>query len=308
MIAQFYQVAGKRIDFLGTTPTFHALASPMYKVEIRPPGTMFPPNGLPVFNLAYRNDDGGPGYGKDSRLFFDAPADGDYLVRVGDARGQGGDNYSYRLTVRPPRPDFSVKFNQVAPTIWKGGSIPIDVTATRLDGYEGPIQVKLENLPPGFESQPTIIEAGHATATLPLYAAATATMPEKPVSIKLVASAMIEGKELGREAAGNLPKLADNGDIVATTDVHEVTIKPGQSTKLLVTIERRNGFAGRVPIEVRGLPRGVRVLNIGLNGILITPGDTQREMVIYADAVGATDGAPVYRARETRRQERRSWG
>lgn len=153
-----------------------------------------------------------------------------------------------------------------------------------LDGYEGPIQVKLENLPPGFESQPTIIEAGHATATLPLYAAATATMPEKPVSIKLVASAMIEGKELGREAAGNLPKVADNGDIVATTDVHEVTIKPGQSTKLLVTIERRNGFAGRVPIEVRGLPRGVRVLNIGLNGILITPGDTQREMVIYADA------------------------
>ena len=39
----------------------------MYKVELHPPGTTFPPNGLPVFPLTYRNDDGGPGYGKDCR-------------------------------------------------------------------------------------------------------------------------------------------------------------------------------------------------------------------------------------------------
>ncbi len=66
-----------------------AWAHAMYKVAIHPPGTTFPPNGLPVVHLDYRNDDGGPGYGKDSRLFFDPPADGDYLVRVGDWRGRG---------------------------------------------------------------------------------------------------------------------------------------------------------------------------------------------------------------------------
>ena len=94
---------------------------PIYKVEIHPPGTTFPPNGLPVFHLNYRNDDGGPGYGKDSRLFFDPPADGEYTVRVGDARNQGGPEYGYRLTVRPPRPDFTVSFNPTAPSVWKGG-------------------------------------------------------------------------------------------------------------------------------------------------------------------------------------------
>jgi hypothetical protein len=50
-----------------------------------------------------------------------------------------------------------------------------------------------------------------------------------------------------------------------------------------VTIDRRNGFKGRVPLEVQGLPRGVRVLDIGLNGILITENETSRSFAIYAE-------------------------
>jgi hypothetical protein len=50
-----------------------------------------------------------------------------------------------------------------------------------------------------------------------------------------------------------------------------------------VKVERRNEFKGRVPVDVRGLPHGVRVLDIGLNGILITERESQREVVIYAE-------------------------
>src|SRR6185437_5890087 len=107
---------------------------PLYKVEFHPPGRTFPPNGLPVFALNYRNDDGGPGYGKDSRLFFEAPADGLYQARVSDARGAGGPAHAYRLTVRPPRPDFTVSFSPTSPAVWRGGAIPVTVNATRLDG------------------------------------------------------------------------------------------------------------------------------------------------------------------------------
>jgi hypothetical protein len=38
-----------------------------------------------------------------------------------------------------------------------------------------------------------------------------------------------------------------------------------------------------VPLDVRGLPHGVRVLDIGLNGILINPGETTRTIVIQCD-------------------------
>ena len=53
--------------------------------------------------------------------------------------------------------------------------------------------------------------------------------------------------------------------------------------RLTVKVERRNGFKGRIPLEVKGLPHGVRVLDIGLNGILITQKETTRTIVIYAE-------------------------
>ena len=63
----------------------------------------------------------------------------------------------------------------------------------------------------------------------------------------------------------------------------EVTVKPGQRVTVKVSIERRNGFKGRVPLDVKGLPHGVRVLDIGLNGVLITERETSRSFVIYAE-------------------------
>src|SRR5262249_16432907 len=122
---QFYSVNGQRLGYLGTTPSFHSQDSPMFKIAIHPPGTTFPPNGMPLVPVGSRNDDGGPGSGKDSRLHFDPPADGEYQVRVSDARGYGGLDYAYRLTIRSPRPDFSVRFNPTAPSVGKGSSVPV---------------------------------------------------------------------------------------------------------------------------------------------------------------------------------------
>jgi hypothetical protein len=53
--------------------------------------------------------------------------------------------------------------------------------------------------------------------------------------------------------------------------------------KVTVRVDRRNGFKGRVPLDVRGLPHGVHVLDVGLNGILITENETTRTFVIYAE-------------------------
>jgi hypothetical protein len=35
---------------------------------------------------------------------------------------------------------------------------------------------------------------------------------------------------------------------------------------------------------VQGLPHGVRVLDVGLNGILIIPGESTRTFVLYAES------------------------
>lgn len=295
---QFYSVAGQRVGYLDTTPTHHSNGTPMYKVSIHPPGTTFPPNGLPVVTLNYRNDDGGPGYGKDSRIVFDPPTDGDYQVRIGDSCGQGGKNYAYRLTIRPPQPSFTVSFTPTSPSVWKGGAIPITVTATRADGFEGRIDVRLDNVPPGFSAPPTSIPEGENSTAFALWAEPTAANPGGGAPLKVTARASIDGHEIVREAMGQMPQAVDAGDIVATTEQSEVTVQPGKEVRLTVNIDRRNGFKGRVPVEVRGLPHGVRVLDIGLNGILITPMESSRTFVIYAEPwVKATEHPFVVLAR-----------
>src|SRR5262249_20197480 len=155
---------------------------------------------------------------------FEPPADGQYIVRVRDARGQGGPDFGYRLTVRPPRPSFSVKFNPTAPAVWKGGALPIGVTADRLDDFDGRIQVRLENLPPGFSPPQTFVEAGQTSTNFALFADAKAANPDpKAPPLKLVATAMIDGQQVVHEAVGSLPKVVDPGDIVTTTATQAVT-------------------------------------------------------------------------------------
>ena len=73
---------GQRVALLGTSPQAHSVNDPVYRAQILEPRAKLSPNGLPVFEITYRNDDGGPGYGADSRLEFTAPGDGEYLVRI----------------------------------------------------------------------------------------------------------------------------------------------------------------------------------------------------------------------------------
>jgi WD40 repeat protein len=286
---QFWRLSGRRRGYLGTTPIFQPMGRPMYKVSIHPPGTTFPPNGLPIVTLYYRNDDGGADFGKDSRLVFDPPAAGDYKVRIVDARGQGSVRHAYQLTVRPPRPDFNVRFDPTAPTVSKGGAVSINITAERRDEFDGPIEVRMENLPPGLSAPATTIPARENSTNFALYADPSTTVRSHAErgnevgKMKLSARAVIDGKEVVREATGGVPKLIEPGDIVTTTEQTEVRVKPGQEVHLTVQIERRNGFKGRIPLEVKGLPHGVHVLDIGLNGILITPDETKRTIAIYAE-------------------------
>ena len=206
---------GQRVGFLGTTPAHHSQGSPMYKVEIHPPGKTFPPNGLPVFTLHYRNDDGGPGFGKDSFLLFDAPADGTYQVRVTDARGANGPTHAYRVTVRPPKPDFTVSFYaDMRRSVWKGGGDPGhgDHHPARRLRWPSPratrrITSRIPR-PRSRSSRPgTPLRRSHCSP-IP-----TRRSP-RTAKLKLVARATIDGKEVVREAVAGLPKLVEPGDIV----------------------------------------------------------------------------------------------
>jgi hypothetical protein len=276
---------GQRISYFATSGEAHHVDRAFYKTEIHPAGSKFTPNGLPLVKLYARNDDGGPGFGKDSRLEFTAPADGDYIVRIRDVRGFHGNKFAYRLNVRPPRPDFKLSVNPRNPNVPVNGAIPITVTALRLDGFNGAIDVQLEALPPGMEAQSAVIKPGQVSTTLTLVATADAR-PFDAVPLKVVGRAAAGTDKLVRYANPEdhlkLLALMPAPDVRMSAVTREVTVEQGGTAEIAVQVERLNGFGGRVPVEVRNLPPRVRVLDTGLNGVLINEDENKRSFTIEA--------------------------
>ena len=306
-----YPGEGGRHTFFGTSPVTHALGEPAWIVEPLPPGSRPVPNGLPVFRLTYENDDEPTRrFGTDSQLLFTAPADGEYVVRVSDVRGFGASadpaEFAYTLHVRPPAPSFAVSVGGKDPKVSPGSGRELAFTAERHEGFTGPIRVAVENLPAGFTFHgPLEIEAGQRKALGVLSAAADAPAPDASASaaVKVTATAVVDGREVVKELGtlGEL-KLAEKPKVTVAilpgpdaSAVRQVPgepltllVRPGSTTAARVKAERHD-FPNRIEVgnadAGRNLPHGVYVDNIGLNGLLIVEGQTEREFFITASPV-----------------------
>ena len=312
---QVYPGFGKRFTYFGTTPTSHALQAPCFVVVPREPGTELVANGLPTFPIYYENDDDPRReLGSDSRLHFRAPSDGNYVVRITDARGFGGENFSYQLDVRSARPSFEVTHNGKKLNLQPGTGREIEFKAKRIDGYEGPITIDVESLPSGIGfSGPVVIEEGQLRAFATLFANsafsdAAQPTPEQIQAIRFVAAAdghkpqkldgpqeltvkadpkiqvRIEGLPLAAKSDSqqDVPTAADNA---ATNEITVLQIRPGQTIQAMAKIDRLK-HTGIISFgkedSGRNLPHGVFVDNIGLNGLLLLEGQSDRDFFITA--------------------------
>jgi hypothetical protein len=291
-------IEGLRQAFLGTSPDAHAVNTPVYKAEILPAGADFPPNGLPVFHLTWRNDDGGPGYGADSRLNFVAPRDGDYILHLADIRNLQGPDFAYRLTVRDASPDYQLRADPSNPNIPRGGSVPVRVTADRLQGYGGPIEIEVKGLPRGMTAAPAVIPAEQDSTQVILSAASDAAEGAPAAPIEIVGRARLEGREIVRRANPDSPlqlaSIIPPPDVVVSAEPTTVAIAAGQEVKVTLHVARQNGFTGRVPCDVLNLPPGVRVVNVGLNGVLVTPAQSTRTFTLRAESWAKPIEQPIY--------------
>jgi hypothetical protein len=277
---------GQRISYLDTTAEAHALLRPVYKVDVLAPGTPVSPNGLPVFDVAYRNDDGGPLYGKDSHLEFTAPRDGTYYVRLTDARGTGGPQHGYRLTVAPPDPDFDLFVTPANPNVPRGGRVPVTIFAWRRDGFNAPIAVTLTGAPAGVTATPAVILPDESSVVLTLEAADNASADIVPLQVTgraRLGARSIERAAIPDERVSVVSVAAPPDVRVVSVTPDVIELAPGGRAKVTAKIARANGFTGRVPLSVNNLPFRVTVPDIGLNGILITEDQDTRSFEIVAD-------------------------
>jgi hypothetical protein len=291
-----------RLAYLGTSPDVHPVNTPVYKAQILPPDADLPPNGLPVFHLTWRNDDGGPGYGPDSKLDFVAPEDGEYLLHLKDVRGMEGADFAYRLTIRDAAPDYRLKAEPENPNIPRGGSTLVTVSVSARRGEEGPIVVEVKGLPHGVSASPATIMPGQDSTVVVLSAAADALLDMHPAPIEIIGRATMNGHEMVRTANRNddggtllqLVSIIPPPDVAVTTEARQVSIEPGKDVTVTLHIDRHNGFKGRVPCFVQNLPPGVRVVNVGLNGVLVTEAQTSRTFTLHAEEWAKPIQQPIY--------------
>jgi len=227
------------------------------------------------------NDDA---VGKDARLEFVAPAEGDYTVEARDVEERPGLDSFYRLKITRIIPDFQMLLGEDRLEVGAGGTIAVSVSTERLNHFAGPITVMADGLPAGVTSRGGVIEPGQNSVEITLTAKPGTALG--PTAIHLRGSALVDGKLLTREAAPRtqyMPRSIDPGmfqddsykrpyyvydslplGVIARaepfaleTDVPALTLAPGQKAEIVVKALRTPGADGEIKLELRGLPEKV---------------------------------------------------
>jgi hypothetical protein len=133
----------------------------------------------------------------DAAVLFTVPADGKYRLMVRDlfGSGQGDPRLFYALSVRAPKPDFRLvafpvesapadqKFSQVNCIVRRGGSDRLKIIAYRREGFDGPIRIEAEGLPPGLSARTAVIASGDTSTDFIFKAAPDAPGFAGPIRI-----------------------------------------------------------------------------------------------------------------------------
>ncbi|MFH1924701.1 MAG: peptidase, partial [Planctomycetota bacterium] len=109
---------------------------------------------------------------------------------VSDAQRNGGEDFIYRLYIRPPRPDFDLRVVPSSIMARPGETVPITVHAMRQDGFDDQIALELVEPPPGFVLRGGTVPAKAEKVRMTLTVPPTAT--EEPFLLEM------DGQSVGR--------------------------------------------------------------------------------------------------------------
>ncbi len=126
------------------------------------------------------------------------PTDGTYRVYLCDAQRHGGDEYGYRLQLRPAQPDFALRVTPSSLTMLARRPASATVHALRKDGFDGDIDIVLKDAPAGFTLSPARIPSGKDSVQVTLRAPRDAPSQLSPV--RLEGRAQIGGVPITRPA------------------------------------------------------------------------------------------------------------
>jgi hypothetical protein len=235
----------------------------------------------PDGDLVGRNDDDAT---HDSRLTFQARADGPYRVEIRDKRLEGGPGYLYRIEVEEPRPSLTlflaapVRKSQARQIIAvPRGNRVLAHLGVRRDGFRGPIRIETGPLPLGVTID--IKEIPEETYLSPVVIEAAAAAP---LAANLIALNGFASTPAGTVTGGFaqvvdlLPGAGDSSfesirvDRLAVAVIEEapygVILAPPAGSlardgaiEVLARVSRAKGFDEALEVSLPYLPPGVEM-------------------------------------------------
>jgi hypothetical protein len=186
------------------------------------------------------------------------PLEGHLLQRTSLVRGDNNrdvwhfDTERMALGVTEAIP-YSIEIVEPKSPLVRGGSMNLNVVASRIEGFTAPIALKFLYAPPGVSVNNAIsIAEGQAVAEVPITADGGA-----PINVWKIAI-------LGEANVGNGPIVVSTQ--LARLEVAEpfvafqfqsASVEQGQATDLLIKVEKRKDWAGPAKVELLGLPHEV---------------------------------------------------
>jgi hypothetical protein len=214
--------------------------------------------------------DDGP-MSSDAKLTFQTKAPGKYKLLVRDLHGRGGPEFVYHLRAERAEPDFEFSGKYYYAFMAPGTRAIWFAAITRTNGFDGPIELKVEGLPAGVTQTPITVPPGMNHGGIILSAA-----PDAKIGASLV---KITGRAKIRDSAGKEREIVREGvincelqnggggqgawpvrtsivGVVKSLDLSkveaspaEITLAPGEKADLTVKIERNPSYDGPVTID-----------------------------------------------------------
>ena len=245
---------------------------------LSPSLTLLDPSGQVLANNA------GIGSRRNAIIDYSFNQPGEYAVRIEDIAGNGGAGYVYHLDVRPTTPDFAISVTPDNPNVGRGGTVLLEVTLQRRVGFTEPIQLSVENLPPGIAASEGAIlsSTGGTQGYITLTAAPDAELTHRvvqvlgsvttaagdtyqrtamPVEVYRIQNndQTIQRKNIVVSVTETAPiilstTLSQDGDTKISTEPLEVVVTPDGSIDITVKVTRRRGNRQNLNLTAVGLP------------------------------------------------------
>jgi len=222
---------------------------------------------ITIFNSAgkqvQRADDGW--FTKDAKCYFRAAKTGEYYVEVRDINRRAGRRFIYHLQAEPSGPDFELHGEFYFGMLSPGGGAIWFARIARLNGFQGPVEIRATNLPRGVTMTPVTIPAGmnhcglifSASPTAKINAAlvkitghATFTRPgsKKPVSIVRQAQVTCELRRAGASAFVRCPIRTQLLGVTRPLDLIGVSATPAN-------LKLKRGGSAAIEVRIRRNPK-----------------------------------------------------